>query len=149
MLPQTAVSGYIQGNVTIGPTSSFVVAGEIFNPVYIIGNVTGIITIGSVKSTAEPDPLLIQGTPNTSQTFPAITSPSSTTFTVGSPGTFTVTTTGFTPSATLTKSGTLPSGVTFNAATGVLSGTPAAGTAGTYPLTFTAVNSVPATQSAT
>src|SRR5208282_4687718 len=115
--PEAPVSGYIQGNVTIGGTNSFVVGGEIFYPLYIIGNVTGIFTIGSVKSTAEPDPLLIHGTPNTSQTFPAITSPSSTTFTVGSPGTFTVTTTGFTPSATLTKSGTLPSGVTFNAAT--------------------------------
>ena len=37
---------------------------------------------------------------------------------------------------------TLPSGVTFNAATGVLSGTPAAGTGGTYSLHFTAVNTV-------
>ena len=113
--PQTAVSGYIQGNVNIGATSSFIVGGEIFYPLYIIGDVTGtnLITIGSVKSTAEPDPLLIQGTPNPSPSFPAITSPSSTTFTVGTPGTFTVTTTGFTPPATLSETGTLPSGVTF------------------------------------
>jgi hypothetical protein len=32
--------------------------------------------------------------------------------------------------------------VTFNTSTGVLSGTPASGTAGTYPITFTASNSV-------
>jgi hypothetical protein len=42
----------------------------------------------------------------------------------------------------LSESGSLPSGVTFNAATGVLSGTPASGTIGTYPLTFTAHNGV-------
>ena len=151
--PQTAVSGYIQGNVTIGSTSSFIVVGEIFYPLYIIGNVTGIITIGSVKSTAEPDPLLIQGTATPPPFFPAITSPSSTTFTVGSPGTFTVTTTGFTPPATLTETGALPTGVSFvinGNGTATLAGTPATGTAGTYPLTITATNSVSsATQSFT
>ena len=47
-----------------------------------------------------------------------------------------------TPTPTLSESGALPGGVTFNAATGVLSGTPAAGTAGTYTLTFRADNGV-------
>src|SRR5262249_27414530 len=46
------------------------------------------------------------------------------------------------PAPTLSLSGALPSGVTFNATTGVLSGTPAAGTVGSYPLTFTASNGV-------
>ena len=52
--PQTSVSGYIQGNVNIVSPSSFTVGGEIFYPLYIIGNVTGtnLITIGSVKTTA-------------------------------------------------------------------------------------------------
>jgi len=79
-----------------------------------------------------------------------ITSASSTTFTVGSAGTFTVTATGV-PAASLSESGTLPSGVTFNTSTGALSGTPAAGTGGTYNITFTATNGVgsPATQSFT
>lgn len=72
---------------------------------------------------------------------PAITSATSTTFTVGASGSFTVTATG-TPKPTLSFSGTLPTGVTFTAATGVLSGTPAAGSAGTYPLVFTAANGV-------
>ncbi len=81
---------------------------------------------------------------------PAITSANTTTFTAGSAGTFTVTATG-TPTPTLSESGALPAGVTFNAATGVLSGTPAAGTGGSYALTFTATNLVgsPATQAFT
>ena len=72
---------------------------------------------------------------------PAITSANSTTFTVGSAGSFTVTKTGF-PSPTLSVSGTLPGGVTFTPGTGALAGTPATGTGGTYPLTFTANNGV-------
>ncbi len=75
---------------------------------------------------------------------PSISSANHTTFTVGSPGTFTVTT-GGTPNPAIEKDGTLPSGVSFfdNAdGTATLSGTPGAGTAGTYPLTFTASNGV-------
>jgi len=89
-------------------------------------------------------------TVNTAQTGPTITSASNTTFTVGGAGSFTVTTTGE-PAPTLTETGTLPSGVTFknNAnGTATLSGTPAAGTGGTYSLTFAASNGVgtPASQ---
>jgi hypothetical protein len=78
-------------------------------------------------------------------TVPAITSANNTTFTEGSPGTFTVTTTG-SPTPTLGEEGALPSGVTFVAATGVLSGTPAA--SGSFPITLTATNGIgtPATQ---
>jgi hypothetical protein len=72
---------------------------------------------------------------------PAITSSNSTGFTVGSSGSFTITSTGF-PAPTLSKTGTLPSGVTFNSSTGALSGTPAAGTAATYPIVITAANGV-------
>ncbi|AKF07714.1 beta strand repeat-containing protein [Sandaracinus amylolyticus] len=68
---------------------------------------------------------------------PAITSASATTFTVGTAGTFTATATGF-PAPTVALAGTLPTGVVYDAATRTLSGTPAAGTGGTYPLTFTA-----------
>src|SRR5207245_2904439 len=72
---------------------------------------------------------------------PAITSANTPAFTVGTARSFTVTASGF-PAPMLSETGTLPSGVTFNAATGVLSGTPAAGTGGTYPITFTAANGV-------
>lgn len=70
---------------------------------------------------------------------PTIDSAPTTTFNVGVNGTFTVTATG-SPTITYSVSGTLPTGVTFTPATGVLSGTPANGTAGTYPLVFTASN---------
>jgi hypothetical protein len=100
--------------------------------------------------------------PNATQSFtltvnqvPAITSADHTTFAVGSAGSFTVTTAaGFPTSRTLTKTGALPSGVTFvdnGDGTATLSGTPAAGTGGSYPLTITANNGVSpnATQSFT
>ena len=68
-----------------------------------------------------------------------ITSANNTTFTVGTAGTFTVTATGA-PTPTLSETGALPSGVTFTSSTGVLAGTPAAGTGGSYAITFTAHN---------
>ncbi len=87
------------------------------------------------------------------QTAPAITSANGATFTTGTDGSFTVTTTGY-PDPSLSESGNLPSGVTFadnGNGTGTLSGTPAAGTGGTYPFTITAANVNPpnATQSFT
>jgi hypothetical protein len=72
---------------------------------------------------------------------PAITSASSTTFSVGGAGSFSVTASGY-PAPTLSETGALPTGVTFTPGTGTLAGTPAAGTAGTYPITFTASNGV-------
>ena len=58
---------------------------------------------------------------------PAITSADSTTFTTATPGTFTVTTTGFPIPAPLTETGALPTGVTFvdnGDGTATLAGTP-------------------------
>ena len=78
------------------------------------------------------------------QSAPAINSVSSTTFTVGTAGSFTVTTTG-SPAPSLTETGALPSGVTFKDngnGTATLSGAPATGTAGSYALTFKAHNGV-------
>ena len=75
---------------------------------------------------------------------PAITSASSTSFTVGTAGSFTVTTTG-SPSPSITETGALPSLITFKDngnGTATLSGIPAAGTAGSYPITIKASNSV-------
>ncbi len=76
---------------------------------------------------------------------PAITSADNTTFVEGQAGSFTVISTGFPTGATLSESGSLPSGITFtdnHDGTGTLAGTPAAGTAGTYPITFGASNGV-------
>jgi large repetitive protein len=80
---------------------------------------------------------------------PVITSANNTTFKVLTAGTFTVTATG-TPAPTFSETGALPSGVTL-ATNGTLSGTPASGTVGTYPIVITATNGVSpdATQSFT
>ena len=75
---------------------------------------------------------------------PAITSANKTTFTLSTLGTFNVTTSGF-PTPSIVESGVLPAGVTFvdnGNGTGTLAGTPAAGTAGSYPITFTPSNGV-------
>lgn len=74
---------------------------------------------------------------------PAVTSATATTFTVGSAGTFTITTSGGPTPATITRTGTLPSGVTFvdnGNGTATLAGTPTAGSGAAYPLTIFANN---------
>jgi len=85
--------------------------------------------------------------PNATQTFtltvdqaPAITSASGATFEAGSAGSFTVTAGGY-PTPLITETGNLPAGVTLNTS-GVLSGTPAAGTGGSYPIVINASNGV-------
>ncbi|HEU5269298.1 MAG TPA: putative Ig domain-containing protein [Jatrophihabitans sp.] len=91
--------------------------------------------------------------PNTTQSFtltvtelPVITSANNATLAEGSAGTFTVTAhAGYPVATTLTEVGSLPSGVTFadnGDGTAILSGTPAAGTGGSYALTLTATNAV-------
>lgn len=70
----------------------------------------------------------------------AITSGDTTTFRVGASGTFQVTATGV-PPPTFSETGTLPAGVTFSAS-GLLSGTPGVGTAGTYALVISASNTI-------
>ena len=63
--------------------------------------------------------------------------------TSGSAGSFIVSPAGF-PPPTLSESGTLPPGMTLNTFTGVLGGIPT--TPGSYPVTFTATNSVTSVQ---
>jgi len=90
------------------------------------------------------DPPVTQTFTLTVNQAPAITSANSTSFTVGSAGSFTVTTTGF-PAPALSETGPLPSGVSFldnGNGTATLSGAPAASTAGIYTLTITASNAV-------
>lgn len=79
----------------------------------------------------------------TVQSPAAFTSANSTNFIVGTLGTFHLSASG-SPAPTLTETNTdiLPSGVLFNSGTANLSGTPAAGTGGTYTLHFFAHNGV-------
>ena len=79
---------------------------------------------------------------------PKFTSSATATGTVGTAFSFKVTTSG-TPVPTITKTGSLPSGVTFTAntdGTATISGTPADGWNGTYFLTITARNSLGSVQ---
>ena len=71
-------------------------------------------------------------------TGPSITSAAAATFTAAKANTFTVTASGDTP-ISFTETGPLPSGVTL-ASNGTLSGTPAAGTQGSYPITINATD---------
>ncbi|MDQ1722668.1 MAG: hypothetical protein QOI26_2402, partial [Pseudonocardiales bacterium] len=84
--------------------------------------------------------------------LPKITSANHATLVIGSSGSFSVTTTAGYPTATsLSETGALPSGVSFTDntdGTATLGGTPAAGTAGSYPLTIKATNSTGTTQQA-
>jgi len=78
---------------------------------------------------------------------PVFTSASSTTVRDGRNFSFNVTATGY-PAATFSISGHLPSGVTFNTATGLLSGTPSHASVGTYHVTITASNTAGTTTQA-
>src|SRR5208337_4264965 len=137
---------------TGNPTPSITEAGTLPTGVTFVDNGNGTATLSGVANTPGAYPITFTASngigSNATQNFtlniqqaPAITSANSTTFTVGSAGTFSVTATGF-PAPTLSQTGTLPNGVTFTPGTGTLAGTPAAGTAGTYPITITASNGV-------
>jgi hypothetical protein len=91
--------------------------------------------------------------PSPSQTFtltvtelPAITSPASTAFSVGTAASFTVTSDPGYPAATgITQTGALPAGITFTDngdGSATLAGTPATGSGGSYPLVLTTTNTV-------
>jgi Putative Ig domain len=148
---------------TGAPTPALTETGALPNGVTFTDNGNGTATLGGTPTVGGTFSITIKATNasgNTTQSFiltvdqaPAFTSSTSTTFTVGGNGSFTVTTTG-TPSPSLVETGALPSGVTFTdngKGTGSLSGTPATGTAGSYPITFTATNGIgtPAVQSFT
>ena len=73
---------------------------------------------------------------------PAITSATATTFTVGQPAGFTVTTSGY-PAPSLSESGPLPAGVSFtdnHDGTATIAGNLSAASVGTFPMSITASN---------
>lgn len=93
----------------------------------------------SIKASNGISPDATQAFTLTVHAAPAFTSATSTNFFENSAGTFTVTATGF-PAPTFSETGALPSGVTF--VNGVLSGTPASGSGGNYPIVITATNGI-------
>jgi autotransporter-associated beta strand protein len=74
------------------------------------------------------------------QIRPSFTSANTTSFTYGTPGSFTVKASGTPPPALSLTVGTVPTGLKFDPATGILSGTPTPAQSSTVPLTFTATN---------
>jgi hypothetical protein len=148
------------------PTAALSETGALPSGVTFVDNGNGTATLAGTPATGTAGTYTVTVTasngvsPNATQSFtltvdaaPAITSGAATTFTEGSAGTFTVTSTG-NPTASLSKSGALPSGVTFTDngdGTATLAGTPAFGTGGIHTLTITATNGVgsPASQSFT
>jgi len=100
---------------------------------YAVASATGV----TLTTATDPATVVIVATIGTA---PVITSTNHASFSIGTKGSFTVTST-CDPAAMLSESGALPSGVTFTDngnGTATLVGTPAAGTAGTSPLTITA-----------
>ncbi len=150
------------------PTSALSETGALPTGVTFVDNGNGTATLAGTPAAGTDGTYALTitaangVTPDATQSFtltvapaaaPAITSADTTTFTTGTAGTFTVTTTGV-PTSALTETGALPTGVTFvdnGDGTATLAGTPAAGSGGTYALTITAANGVTpnATQSFT
>jgi photosystem II stability/assembly factor-like uncharacterized protein len=113
-------------NTGLASTSFYSLAIDPTNPQAIYGGTIGAGIYRSISSS----------------TAPYITSTSNTAFAVGTPGSYTLSATG-SPSPVFSMTGSLPIGVTFSSTTGVLNGTPAAGSAGTYNLLFSASNGIP------
>jgi Putative Ig domain/Pentapeptide repeats (8 copies) len=115
------------------------------------GTISGTPTTGSAGVSAVTLTASNGVSPDATQTLtftvdlgPAITSPNSELFVVGGAGDFTVRTTGY-PNPAITEAGALPSGVSLvdnGDGTATLSGTPASGSGGTYPIAITAHNGV-------
>ena len=145
---------------TGNPVPALSEMGNLPNGVMFVDNGDGTATLGGIPSAGSGGQYGFTITasngvlPNATQTFtlivvPAvsITSPSSASFTAGIQSAFTVTSVG-TPAPALMYSGTLPAGITFTAltnGTATLSGTPQAGSEGSYPITFTATSGTGAT----
>ncbi len=141
------------------PTATLSETGALPNGVMLTDNGNGTATLAGTPSlgTGGIYPITITAqngvSPNATQNFalivdqvPTITTANSTTFTVGTAGSFSVTTgAGTFPAAALSETGALPGGVTFTDngnGTATLAGTPAAGTGGVYQITIAAQNGV-------
>jgi unsaturated rhamnogalacturonyl hydrolase len=122
-------------------TSVTVAAGETTASFIVNTSSVSATTVATITATYKRTSVSAKLTVNPAAVAPEFSSANDTTFTVGVAGSFTVTATG-SPTPALSETGTLPSGLVFNSATGLLSGTPAAGTNGSYAIIFTAQNGV-------
>ncbi|GAA0434531.1 beta strand repeat-containing protein [Leifsonia naganoensis] len=141
---------------TGNPTPALSLIGSLPAGVAFVDNGDGTATISGTPTGAAKDyPVTVRassagGTVDQALTYvlnqtSSITSPNAATFTAGSAGSFTVTTTGRPTPDPITLAGTLPSGLTFtdnHDGTATIAGTPAAKTGGVRTLSLTAGNGV-------
>ena len=163
----TAVTSGSTQSVALSATGAPSGAVVSFNPQTLNAGQSSTMTVTTSTSTPTGTfPITVTGTGasathattfsltvNPAPVAPTITSSNASTFTEGTSGSFTVTTGGV-PTPTISESGSLPTGVGFTDngnGTAALSGTPATGTHGSYPITIGASNGVgsPASQSFT
>jgi YVTN family beta-propeller protein len=98
-------------------------------------------TAGTAYEAGSPYGLWLLTPSATNALSPVITSQAYATFSTAQSGSATVLTSAL-PTATLSESGTLPTGLSWNS-DGTIEGSPAAGTGGYYPITITASNGIP------
>jgi DNA-binding beta-propeller fold protein YncE len=161
VITTAAAAGFIVGDSAISftpaasalPAASLSVTGSL--PTGLTVSASGVISGTPTAGTGGLYPITITASngvaPDYIQQFdlsnyqaPAITSGNSATFQVGTAGSFSLTATGYTAPA-FTYSGTLPAGLSITDQTPggwEISGTPAVGAGGVYPLTILAYNSV-------
>jgi PKD repeat protein len=139
--PRASITRYIwkfgDGHSETGPTPTHRYGGPGTYTTELIVVDTRRASDSTVRTIAVSGAAKTTTTETTTTKAPAITSANSTTFVRGTESSFTVTATG-TPSPTITETGPLPNGVTFNG--GVLSG--ATTKTGSFPISFTATNGV-------
>jgi hypothetical protein len=155
---QVNVAGTPQTFTSTGiPTPTLAETGSLPSGVTFKDNGDGTATLSGtpVLGTTGTYPITITAsngnTPDASLPFtltvdapPVLSGPTGARFVVASAGSVSVTATGF-PVPTLHEAGTLPAGLTFTDngnGTATIAGTPAAGSAGHYPVTITATNGV-------
>ena len=137
----STITGYVATCNPGGATGSASVT-----PITVTGLVNGtlytcsVAAINGIGTGASSGTVSV--TPSIQPVPPTITNANSFALPVNSAGSFSVTGTG-TPVPMFSISGTLPAGIAFDPSTGTLAGTPASGTAGSYPLTVTATNGNP------
>ena len=124
------------GNIFVDGPGSPITLGGLVNATTYDCTVSAINAAGSTASGS------VMVTPTDGFVAPGFTSTNALSIVVGNTLSLTVTATG-NPAPTLSLAGTLPNGVTFTPATGVLGDTPALGTVGTYALMLTASNGTP------
>lgn len=123
-----AMPGGVGFNPATGSLSGTPTSGGVFTLTMTAGNGVGANAVQTFTLTVNQ--------------APAITSANSAAFTLGTAGSFKVTSTGF-PTPTVSETGALPAGINFVSngdGTGTASGTPTV--SGVFPITFTANNGV-------